>query len=98
MNQTNSDLEICRKHTASHILSAAVKMMYPESLKGVGPWTDDGFYQDFFFGEESISDKEFKKIQKKMRWIVNKNFKIEQVQFPWKKQRKNLAMINLSWN
>lgn len=72
-----SDLELRRRHTASHIMSAAVGLLYPDVKRGVGPWTDEGFYQDFDFGDQEISDKEFKKIEKKMRWIVNKNFKIE---------------------
>ena len=75
-HQNAQDLELCRKHTASHIMTAAVKLMYPDVQLGVGPWTDEGFYQDFDFGDAEISDKDFKKIQKKMRWIVNKNFKM----------------------
>lgn len=57
-------------------MTAAVKMLHPEINLGVGPWTDEGFYQDFDFGEEKISDTDFKKIEKKMRWIVNKDFPI----------------------
>lgn len=77
MSEVNENFEIRRKHTASHIMTAAVKMMYPDINLGVGPWTDDGFYQDFDFKGLSISDKEFKKIEKKMRWIANKNFAIQ---------------------
>jgi len=76
MCKQNSDLETKRKHSASHIMTAAVKMMFPDVKMGVGPWTDQGFYQDFDFGNHEISDKDFKKIEKKMRWIVNKDFKI----------------------
>ena len=57
-------------------MSAAVRMLYPDVKRGVGPWTDEGFYQDFDFGEAEISDKEFKKIEKKMRWLINKDFKL----------------------
>ena len=71
------DLELRRRHTGSHIMSAAVGMIHKEVKRGVGPWTNEGFYQDFDFGEAEISDKDFKAIEKKMRWIVNKNFKIE---------------------
>ncbi len=70
------NLEHRRRHTASHILTAAVKMMFPQVHLGVGPSTDEGFYQDFDFGEDHISDELFKKIEKKMRWIVNKDFPI----------------------
>lgn len=71
-----SDLELRRRHTASHVMSAAVMMLFPNAKRGVGPWTDEGFYQDFDFGAEKISDSDLKKIEKKMRWIVNKNFPI----------------------
>ena len=71
-----SDLELKRRHTASHLMSAAVGMLYPDVKRGVGPWTNEGFYQDFDFGDAEISDKEFKKIEKKMRWLVNKDFKL----------------------
>lgn len=71
------DLEQRRRHTGSHVLSAAVGMIYKEVKRGVGPWTDEGFYQDFDFGDAEISDKDFKAIEKKMRWIVNKDFKVE---------------------
>lgn len=71
-----SDLEIRRKHSASHIMTAAVEMMHKVGL-GVGPWTDDGFYQDFDFGDVQFSEKEFKAVEKKMRWIVNKDLPIK---------------------
>lgn len=57
-------------------MTAAVKMIFPNVKLGVGPWTEDGFYQDFDFGAEKISDQHFKEIEKKMRWIVNKDFRI----------------------
>ena len=72
----SENIELCRRHTASHIMTAAVKLLYPDVKLGVGPWTDTGFYQDFDFGDVDISEKEFKKIQKKMRWIVNKGFEM----------------------
>ncbi|MCF7812019.1 threonine--tRNA ligase [Candidatus Gracilibacteria bacterium] len=78
MNKSASDFEIRRRHTGSHVMTAAVKMIFPDIKRGVGPWTDKEFYQDFDFGEEKISESDLKKIEKKMRWIVNKDFSIEQ--------------------
>ncbi len=72
-------LEERRRHTASHVLSYAVGLAFGQVKRGVGPHTDSGFYQDFDFGEQEVSDKDFKKIEKKMRWIVNKNFSIQKV-------------------
>lgn len=80
----NIDLEQKRKHSASHIMTAAVKMLFPDVKLGVGPWTEDGFYQDFDFGEAKFSSDMFKKIEKKMRWIVNKDFPIKKTTFSTK--------------
>jgi len=72
-------------------MTAAVKMIHPDIKLGVGPWTDDMFYQDFDLGEESLSETEFKSIEKKMRWLVNKDFKIEKKMFTEKEARKEWA-------
>jgi threonyl-tRNA synthetase len=87
MCDKHSDIEICRRHSGSHIMTAAVKMIHPDIHLGVGPWTDDMFYQDFDFGDVEPSEKDFKAIEKKMRWLVNKNFKIEKKMFTEKEAR-----------
>jgi threonyl-tRNA synthetase len=48
MSTKNSsiNLEILR-HSASHILAAAVLEMFPEAKFGVGPAIENGFYYDF---------------------------------------------------
>jgi len=78
MNAQNES-DIKRRHTGSHMMTFAIKMMFPEQniQLGVGPWTETEFYQDFNFGDQKISERNFKEIEKKMRWIANKNFKIE---------------------
>ncbi len=79
MSEENKDLETKRKHSASHIMTAAVQMLYGKEVGlGVGPWTSEGFYQDFDFGDEQVSESDLKKIEKKMRWIVNKDMPIKQ--------------------
>lgn len=88
-----AELGVRRRHTGSHIMTAAVKMTFPDiDLKlGVGPWTDKEFYQDFDFGQTKVSESDFKAIEKKMRWIVNKNFKVERKVFTEKEARKEWA-------
>ena len=81
----NQDLEFRRRHTASHILTAAVRMIWPEVGRGVGPATENGFFQDFDLDE--ISEKDFARIEKKMRWIANKNFAISSTQVDEKTAR-----------
>ena len=87
MKNIRTDLETRRRHTASHIMSAAVGMIFSDLQRGVGPWTDDGFYQDFNFGDQKVSEKDFKAIEKKIRWIINKDFRITPIEISAEKAR-----------
>ena len=64
------------RHTFSHILAAAVKELYPETTFGIGPAIENGFYYDMNFGSAKITEKDLPKIEKKMRVIIQKKFKI----------------------
>ena len=35
------------RHSAAHLLAAAVLKLYPKAKNAIGPAIDDGFYQDF---------------------------------------------------
>ncbi|MHB9111886.1 MAG: threonine--tRNA ligase [Thermoleophilia bacterium] len=63
-------LEVLR-HSASHILAAAVMELYPHTQLGIGPAIADGFYYDFKF-PSPISENDLGKIEAKMREIVKK--------------------------
>lgn len=68
------------RHSAAHLLAAAVLELYPNTKLTIGPPIDDGFYYDFDF-EEPISDKELGKIEQKMRELVKKweNFEKKEI-------------------
>ena len=65
------------RHTLSHVLAAAILEMYPEAKLGIGPAIDDGFYYDIDFGDTRITEADLPKIEKKMRGIINRGFKME---------------------
>ena len=65
------------RHTLSHVLAAAVLEMYPEAKFGIGPAIDDGFYYDIDFGKTKITEADLPKIEKKMRGIVQRGFKMD---------------------
>ena len=65
------------RHTLSHVLAAAVKEIYPEAKFGIGPAIDNGFYYDIDFGKTKISDADLEKIEKKMREIIKRGFKMK---------------------
>ena len=64
------------RHTLSHVLAAAVKELYPTTTFGIGPAIDDGFYYDMDFGTEKITEADLAKIEKKMRGIIKRGFKM----------------------
>jgi threonyl-tRNA synthetase len=60
------------RHSASHILAAAVKHLYPGAKLAIGPAIAAGFYYDFDF-PEPISDKDLPVIEKEMQKIIKQN-------------------------
>ncbi|MBQ6605544.1 threonine--tRNA ligase [Candidatus Saccharibacteria bacterium] len=68
------------RHTLSHVLAAAVKELYPTTTFGIGPAVENGFYYDMNFGEVKITEKDLAKIEKKMRGIIQRKFKMERVE------------------
>ena len=60
------------RHTLAHLLAQAVLEHYPDAQATLGPAIDDGFYYDFDFGTEKVSDTELKKIEKSMKKALNK--------------------------
>ena len=66
---TNDPLEILR-HSAAHLLAAAVVELYPDVKYGIGPAVNDGFYYDFDFGGRSISESDLAGIESRMRRLA----------------------------
>ncbi len=54
------------RHTLAHLLAQAVLEHYPNALPTLGPAIDNGFYYDFDFGGEKVTDENLKKIEKSM--------------------------------
>ena len=57
-------------HSAAHVMAQAILKFYPEAKLTIGPPIDQGFYYDIDFGDESISEKDFPKIEKTMLEIA----------------------------
>ncbi|MBU0546158.1 threonine--tRNA ligase, partial [Patescibacteria group bacterium] len=58
-------LEVMR-HSAAHLVAAAVQELYPEAKFGVGPVVENGFYYDIDF-PEPIGEADLEKIEKKAK-------------------------------
>lgn len=57
-------------HSTSHVLAQALQELYPGVKLTIGPAIENGFYYDVDFGENKISDNDFKKIEDKMLEIA----------------------------
>ena len=74
----NAKIENIR-HSLAHILASAVKELYPKVKLGMGPAIENGFYYDFALPIEASSEGglDLKKIEKKMKELIKKDFKFE---------------------
>ena len=64
-----------KRHSLSHIMSQAIAATFPDLtiLRGVGPAIDNGFYQDYDFGDFELKEEHLKDIEKKMKHILKQN-------------------------
>ena len=53
-------------HSSAHLLAQAILEFFPDAKLTIGPAIDNGFYYDVDFGDTSLSEKDFDKIEKKM--------------------------------
>ena len=67
--QKNEYLDHLR-HSAAHLLAAAVQEYWPNAKRTIGPAIENGFYFDFDFGADSISENDFAKIENKMHELA----------------------------
>ncbi|MFA6930711.1 MAG: threonine--tRNA ligase [Lentisphaeria bacterium] len=64
------------RHSAAHIMAAAVQSLWPDTKFDIGPCTDDGFYYDFDM-EHRLSNDDLKEIEKTMRKMLGRNLPFE---------------------
>jgi len=60
------------RHSAAHLLAAAVTELYPDAKYGIGPPVEDGFYYDFDFAKP-VSESELREIESRMRRIAQED-------------------------
>ena len=73
----NDDQLYAMRHSLAHITAQAVQHLWPHAKFGVGPVVENGFYYDIDLGDTKISEADFKKIEKEMRGIINKDYPFE---------------------
>lgn len=68
-------------HSSAHVLAEAILQFYPNAKLTIGPAIENGFYYDIDFGDDTISEKDFKKIEDTFLEIARgkHEFKIREV-------------------
>ena len=77
------------RHSASHVLAAAVLEMFPDAKLGIGPAIEGGFYYDFLLPRTLIPE-DLILIEKKMQHLIKQNLKFEKYEEPIEEAEKFL--------
>ena len=64
-------------HSSSHVLAQAILYYFPNAKLTIGPAIENGFYYDVDFGDENITDNDFKKIEDKMLEFARQKFEFK---------------------
>ncbi len=77
---TPEALEVYR-HSTAHLLAAAVLELFPGTLLGIGPATEEGFFYDFF-RPERFTPEDLPRIEAKMRELIERDLPYERIEIP----------------
>jgi threonyl-tRNA synthetase len=73
MPDQSPDLEVLR-HSAAHLMAAAVCELFPGAEYGIGPSIEDGFYYDFLLpGGVRFTDEDLPLVEARMREIQQRH-------------------------
>ncbi len=64
------------RHSAAHIMAAAVRQLYPDAKFDIGPATENGFYYDFDM-EHRLVTEDLKTIEKQMKKMIGRKLPFE---------------------
>jgi len=64
------------RHSAAHLMAAAVVDLFPGTQCGIGPATDDGFYYDFVVARPFVPE-DLEAIERRMREIAARDLRFE---------------------
>lgn len=74
------DLDTMR-HSAAHVMAAAVERLFPGARLGVGPTIDNGFYYDFDLPER-LTPEDLPRIEEEMRRLIAEGHEFRREELP----------------
>src|SRR5271165_2806573 len=81
LTEKDPDALFVFRHSAAHLLAAAVMELYPNVKLGIGPPTDTGFFYEFL-REEPFTPEDLAKIEKKMHELAAQDLPNERKLIP----------------
>lgn len=89
-NEKNNNL-LCVRHSTAHVMAMAVQKLFPQTRTAIGPWTDNGFFYDFFSPDKQMSEHDLKAIKKEMDSIIKANIPITREEVSREEARKRIS-------
>src|SRR6516225_6919888 len=81
LTEKDPDALFVFRHSAAHLLAAAVTELYPNVKLGIGPPVDNGFFYEFL-REEPFTPDDLAKIEKKMHQLAAEDLPNERKYMP----------------
>src|SRR5271155_5163494 len=81
LTEKNPDALYVFRHSAAHLLAAAVMDLYPDVKLGIGPPVENGFFYEFL-REEPFTPGDLEKIEKKMHELAAQDLPNERKLLP----------------
>jgi threonyl-tRNA synthetase len=78
------------RHSAAHLMAAAVTQLFPGVQCGIGPAIDDGFYYDFIVDRPFVPE-DLEAIEKKMKELASQDLIFERQMWPREEARRFFA-------
>ena len=69
------------RHSSAHVLATAVLELFPETKLGHGPFTESGFFYDFY-RPTPFTPEDLEKIEKRMQEVVQRDEKFQREFIP----------------
>mmetsp|Transcript_12281 Transcript_12281/g.11113 ORF Transcript_12281/g.11113 Transcript_12281/m.11113 type:complete len:673 (+) Transcript_12281:1-2019(+) len=92
-NDNNENLLKIR-HSSAHVMAMAVQRLHPEAKVTIGPWIENGFYYDFFFPNNQLSDEDLTSIKKEIDKIVRSNLPFRKEEVSREEARNRILALN----
>ena len=81
------------RHSAAHVLAAAVLRLFPEAKYDIGPAIENGFYYDFDL-PRTLTSKDLEAIEAEMKRIVAEDVPFERLEVSREEAQKQLKTLH----